>query len=165
MWLERAQKATTLLEKLAYLSQVHYLDPRNPLGQRLTYEMIWYLLERDPYLEYKNENEALYVVSNGKDITLTVPKSRSVPETYPAKPADPLNLAFRWLGWAVIGLAPAGLGTLIFAPLAIFWALQAFLRRSLEPADQVRLALILVIGGILLVMALILNFLLVLHIV
>jgi hypothetical protein len=163
MWLNRALKASSLPEKLACLNRVHYLDPYHPLGRRLTYNMIWHLLEKEPYLEYKDENNTLYMVSNGNDIAFTVPKDRNVPETYPAKEADPINSAFRWLGWAILGLTPAGLGTLIFAPLAVLRVLQAFLMYPLDQADQTRAALILVVAGILLIIALILNFLLIVH--
>jgi len=163
MWLKRALKAGSLAEGLACLNRLNYLDPRNPAGRRLTYKMLRRLLEREPYLEYKDENEALYVVSNGGNIALTVPKDRSVPERYPLNVANPIQPAFRWLGWAVLGLAPAGLGTLIFAPLAVLQVLQAFLRYRLDHADQIRAVLILIIASILLMISFILTFLLIIH--
>ena len=163
IWLNRVLKATSLPEKLAYLSRVHNLAPYHSAGRRLTYTVIWQFLEKEPYLEYKAENNTLYMVSNGNDIAFTVPKDRNVPETYPAEEVAPLHSAFRWLGWAILGLAPAGLGALIFAPLAVLCVLQAFLTYRLDQADQIRAALILVIAGILLIMGLILNFLLIIH--
>ncbi len=62
---------------------------------------------------------------------LTIPKNRSIPKPFVDKPPQPLTPAFRLLAWAFVGLAPAGLGTLVLAPGRVLWALAMLLTRPL----------------------------------
>jgi len=49
------------------------------------------------------------------------------------------------LALAFLGLAPAGLGTLVLAPLAVLWALAMLTTRSLSRSDTIR---VIVVWGI-----------------
>ncbi len=72
-------------------------------------------------LIYQRENDQVYVLSDGSETHLVVPKNRTMPASFFYSQARPLTPAFRLLGLAVLGLAPAGLGTLLLAPLAVLW--------------------------------------------
>lgn len=159
----KADQADPLPETSISPQQVHFLDPDHPFGQPMTDQMVWRLLAQDPYLEYKCENDQVYVISNGSDLSLIVPKDRSAPEPYPVRRPDDFAPAFRLLGWAFLGLSLAGLGTLLFAPLAVLQALQVYLKQPLSRADQTRLMVVLVIAAGLLGIAFNLNLLLLRH--
>ena len=159
----RNQKTNLAGENSAKPKAAYLFNPYQPLGQHLTNQTIWQLFEQNPYLEYKVENDQVYVVSDGADLSFIVPKERNIPEQYPLKKGDRLASAFRLLGWAFLGLAPAGLGTLIFAPLAVWRALPVYLHQPSTQADRVRSVIVLGIAGGLLGIAFILNYLLLLH--
>jgi hypothetical protein len=95
------------------------------------------LLEKDPFLVYLDQSDHLYNVHNGVNMMLSVPKDRAVPEPYPAPRPQPLKTGTRWLWLAVFGLLAAGIGTLIFAPLAAVSALQVDYK-SLSYSDRMR---------------------------
>lgn len=162
-WLVRAKNAAALSEVLTCLSRVHVLDPKNPLGRQLTYQALGRLLKQEPFLAYKDENDQLYLIRNGQDLSLTVPKDRAIPEPYPLSTPKPLTMAFYLLGWATLGLALAGLGALIFAPLAALWAMQVYLSGRLNPGDGVRISIIFLLAGALLILAFLLVFLFFIH--
>jgi hypothetical protein len=151
------------MPKTKALKGAYYFDPDHPLGQSLSYERAWNLLKQNPWLEYKVENDQVYVLSNGAELSLIVPKDRDLPEHYPSKGASLVKPAFRWLGLALLGLPPAGLGTLVFAPLAVWHVWQISRRAPLDQADRVRVAVILIVAAGLLGLALALNYLLFLH--
>ena len=102
---------------------------------------------------YLGEDDQFYTLSDGSDLTLVVPKNRSVPETYARRPRQPLFPAFHFLIMAFFGLAPAGLGAIIFAPLAAFWAILVFITQPLSRADRFRVLVVLVISAVLLGLA------------
>jgi hypothetical protein len=142
-----------------WLSRAYSFDERSPFGKSLTPSGVWRLLEQDPSLEYKVENERVYVLSNGADLSLIVPKYRNIPEPYPGEMPGPLRLAFRLLVWAFLGLAPAGLGTLILAPLAAARAMRLYFEQPLSRANRVRVAIVLALAGGLLAVAVVLSYL------
>lgn len=143
----------------AWLSRAYSFDERSPFGKSLTPSGIWRLLEQDPTLEYKVENERVYVLSNGADLSLIVPKQRNMPESYLAEMPDPLRLAFRLILWAFLGLAPAGLGALALAPLAAACAAQLYFKPPLSQANRVRVAIVLALAAALLAVAVVLSYL------
>jgi hypothetical protein len=148
--------------QIAY-HQAYFFSPNQPLGQPLNRYTTWGLLRQDPQLEYQVENDRVYVVSTGADISLIVPKDWNTPESYLPSASAPLASAFRYLGLAFLGLSLAGLGTLVFAPLAIGLALRIYTTRRLERADRIRVGIVLALAGALLGVALALNFLLLRH--
>jgi hypothetical protein len=94
------------------------------------------------YLRYRRENDQVYVLSDGSETHLVVPKNRTMPDSFFHSQAQPLTPAFRLLGLAVLGLAPAGLGTLILAPLAMLWTIVVFFKQPLVRADRIRAAIV-----------------------
>jgi len=143
--------------------EAYYFDPDHPFGQSLSYERAWNLLKQNPWLEYEVENDQVYVLSSGAELSLIVPKDRDLPERYLAEGASLVKPAFRWLGLALLGLPPAGLGTLVFVLLAVWHVWQVSKRSTLDQADRVRAAVILTVAAGLLSLALALNYLLFLH--
>jgi hypothetical protein len=104
-------------------------------------------------LRYESEEESVYLVSDGSGAKLVVPKNRSVPKPFVDKPQHPLTPAFRLLVAALVGLAPAGLGTIVLAPLAVLWSLAVLLTRPLEPADRKRVVVVCIMAALLLALA------------
>ena len=98
------------------------------------------LLEPDRALSlrYEGENDQLFFVSSADGARRTVPKNRNVPALFLDQRPQPLAPAFRLLLAAFVGLAPAGLGTLVLAPLAALWALAMLFTRPLTRYDRIR---------------------------
>ena len=109
--------------------------------------------KRVSYLRYETEDDQVYVLSDGSAALLTVPKNRDTPEPSLGQQSQPLAPAFRLLGLAFLGLAPAGLGTLVLAPLAALWAIALLLTRPLSRADRIRVLIVLGIAAALLGLA------------
>ena len=145
------------------LKQAYLFDVKNPSGQFLADKTIWSLLKQNPYLEYGAENEQVYVISDGAEFSLVIPKDRNSPEAYRARKGRPLDKAFVLLGWAFLGWALAGLGTLIFAPLAIIQALRTYQSGPVSRVDHIRVAIVIVMAVLLLIGALNLTYLFYLH--
>jgi hypothetical protein len=104
-------------------------------------------------LRYGSEDDRAYVVSDGAATNFVLPKNRAVPKPFVDKPPQPLTPAFRLLVAAFVGLAPAGLGTIVLAPLAVLWSLAVLLTRPLNPADRKRVVVVCAIAAVLLALA------------
>jgi hypothetical protein len=129
-WLLRASLADSLEEKLQCINRMHELGADRHDRYNVAFYALKELLERDPFLAYVEETDGLYRVHNAERTVLVVPKRRSVTTSHLDRGADGLSSARRWLMLAVFGLMFAGIGTLIFAPLAAWAAFGA--RRSLH---------------------------------
>lgn len=106
-----------------------------------------------PGLRYEGEDDQSYIVSRTDGTRLTIPKNRSVPQPFVDKPPQPLTPAFRLLVAAFLGLAPAGLGTIVLAPLAVLWALAVLITRPLNQADRKRVVAVCAIAAVMLALA------------
>src|SRR5512136_2457369 len=73
---------------------------------------------RSLILNYEGEDDHSFFVSGLKAARLSLPKNRNVPKAFYDQSPQPLALSNKLLAWAFVGLAPAGLGTIILAPLA-----------------------------------------------
>jgi len=89
-------------------------------------------------LTYSREDLHSYFIVDRDGSTVRVPKNRAVD----ARVSHPLSAAFRILAAAFLGLAPAGLGTLLLAPLAVLLTVPVLLRRPADRADRVRIAVV-----------------------
>ncbi len=152
-WLIRAWTTRSLDETLACLSRVIALDPQHPVAQQGLYQSLQRLLQQDGFLAYVGENDAAYYIRTSSGLLLTVPKERRAVEPYPPSKPSPLRGAYRWLALAMVGLPLAGVGALLFAPLAMTEA--ARVRKQVQdPADRIRawavmgLSLILFLGSL-----------------
>jgi hypothetical protein len=110
-------------------------------------------LDRSLILRYEGEDDQSYIVSRTNGARLTIPKNRSVPKPFVDKPPQPLSPAFRLLVAAFIGLAPAGLGTIVLAPLAVLWSLAMVFTRPLNRSDRKRVVAVCAIAVVLLALA------------
>jgi hypothetical protein len=125
-WLLRATLAPTLDERLLCVNRLNELAP----GYRDRYNVAFFalkeLLDKNPYLAYLEETDDLYRVAS-TDHVLSIPKQRALVEAYPPEKssAGPLTSAYRWLNIAMIGLLLAGMGAVIFAPLAALAVIRA----------------------------------------
>jgi len=93
-------------------------------------------------LKYKGEDHRAYFLVDRQESDVIVLKNRRALHAPRAASSNPLGPAFQLLAVAFIGLAPAGLGTLIFAPLALGWTVAAALRRPPDRADRIRIAVV-----------------------
>ncbi len=109
--------------------------------------------DRTLILRYKSEDDGSFQVSRPDGVRLYVPKNRSVPQPFPDLPTRPLTPVFHLLALAFVGLAPAGLGAVVLAPLAMVWALVLLFTRHLSPGDKKRVIVICGIAIFLLVLA------------
>jgi len=167
-WLMRAETAPSIEEAVACLNQANALLPSDAELSQKTHQMIQKLIKQDPFVLYLDETDNLYHVRSGERLTLSVPKDRSVPEPYPALRPVLLQHAYRWLWMAFLGLALAGLGALVFAPLAAISAVALNLihpsRHSFR-AYRIQSLLVLILSGSLWLCGLLLFVILLVHII
>jgi hypothetical protein len=161
-WLWFASTAETTEEVITGLSQAARLNAENETTRQALYQAMRELLERDAFLAYEGENERVYHVRTAADFTFAHPKDRSAIEPYPPAEQPPAQRALGWLGLALLGLLPAGLGSLIFAPLAMLAALR-LLRQPLAPSDRVRAQIVFGSAVVLWLAAVVLAALILMH--
>jgi hypothetical protein len=153
-----------LEESVTTLNQVLELDPEDVVARQDLYETMQQLLQKDAFLAYQGETDVFYKVRTLSEFQFIHPKDRAIAEQFPPQDLPPARASIHWLGWAVVGLIPAGLGTLILAPLAVNSAIK-LLKTNAEIIDRRRAWV--VIGGaiVLWLIALIFIFIFVLHLV
>ncbi len=163
-WFLRATLAPSLEERLICVNCLNELRPDHQDRHHVAFFAVKELLDKDPFLAYLEETEALYRVINKNHMVLTVPKKRARDNTAPAARPGPLRAAYRLLMLATFGLLLAGIGTLIFAPLAALAALgtgSALRSRS----ERVSAMLILILSILLFLIGAIFGTLFVLHLI
>lgn len=104
-------------------------------------------------LKYEGENDLAFLVSDCNRAQWSVPKNRNVPQPLFDRSAQPLKPVFRLLALAFLGLAPAGLGTLVLAPLAALWALALAVSRPLSRENTIRVVVVWALAAVLLAIA------------
>lgn len=162
-WRLRAELAPSAEERLMSLTQVQTLDKKDPTAELESYQLLRDLLAQDPYLEYVGETDQQYRVRDRSGEMLLVPKNRRITETFPADRPLALRRANRFFRWAILGSLFAGLGAVVFAPLAAIMAYTA-LRTPLNVKDHKRALIIMSLSTGLLMLALPFVFLLFIHI-
>jgi hypothetical protein len=80
------------------------------------------LLQQDAYLAYRGETARSYRLSTAAGFEFLHPKDRAPVEPFPPSVPSPAGRAFTWLAWSLLGLIPAGLGTLVCAHIALLIA-------------------------------------------
>lgn len=120
----------TLEESVRALTQELELHPQNAAARHALYETMQQMLRKDAFLAYQNETNEHYTVSTIADFQFVHPKDRAMPELFPRLQQAPSQNAINWLGWSLIGLIPAGLGTLVCAPVAMFAAIKLLLQKN-----------------------------------
>jgi hypothetical protein len=162
-WLLRATLAPSLDERLICVNRLNELAPGYQDRYNVAFFALKETLDRDPYLAYLEETDELYRVINA-DHVLSIAKKRARVDSYPPeKPASgPLASAYRWLTVAIIGLLLAGIGAVVFAPLAAFAAIRAH-QSTQSHAQQVSSTIVLMFAFGLFIVGVLFSLLLLLH--
>ncbi len=120
------------------------------------------LLKNDSYLAYLSEDEQSYQVRGRDGNIITIAKDRSPDGVIPTQKSKTVREAFLWLTMALIGLSFSGLGSILFAPVAILKTMQQSRRPTGQP-DQVRRRVVQAAAILLLIPAVLLVYLFWLH--
>jgi hypothetical protein len=163
-WLLRATLAPSLEERIACVNRLNELAPGYQDKYNLAFYALKELLDQDPFLRYLEETDELYRVINAERLVLSIPKKRAPansPSPDQASPG-PLRGAYRWLVMAILGLMLAGIGTVIFAPLAAVAALRA--QDSIKShSDRISSTVVLIMAFGLFVIGVLFSILFILH--
>ena len=162
-WLLRATLAPSLEERIICVNRLNELAP----GYQDRYNVAFYalkeLLDRNPYLAYLEETDELYRVAS-TDHVINISKKRAPVDPYPPEESTsrPLRAAYRWLNMAIMGLLLAGIGAVLFAPLAALAAIRA--QPSIQShSEQVSSTIVLVLAFVLFIVGVLFSLLLILH--
>jgi len=162
-WLLRATLAPTLDERLLCVNRLNELAPGYQDRYNIAFFALKELLDKNPYLAYLEETDNLYRVAS-TDHVLTIPKKRAPVESYPPEkpPSGPLASAYRWLNVAIVGLLLAGIGAVIFAPLAALAAVRAH-QSGQSHSEQVSSTVVLIAAFGLFIVGVLFSLLFILH--
>jgi disulfide bond formation protein DsbB len=154
-----------ILEKsVTALTQELEQNPQDAAARQALYETMQQMLRKDAFLAYQNETNDHYTVSTIADFQFVHPKDRAIPDIFPRREQAPSQKAINWLGWSLVGLIPAGLGTLVCTPLAIFAAIKVLLQKN-SVSDRRRAWVVLGSVIVLWLIALVFLIILILHLV
>src|SRR5512141_702092 len=163
-WFLRATLAPSLEERLFCVNCLSELCPDCQDKHHVAFGAVKELLDRDPFLAYLEETEALYRVINKNNQVLVIPKKRAATNPTEVERTGPLKAAYSLLMIAVFGLLLAGVGTLVFAPLTILAALQA--GPSLRShSERVSFVVVLMLASLLFLLGLFFAYLFALHLI
>ena len=137
--LREARTAQDPDRALQYLERAVALVPDDPRVQSTVQLSLFDKLSSDAFLAYLAETDRRYVIAFRDARTFTVPKARNQPEQYPPTKRTEAERAMRMMWLLLLGLIPAGLGTIILSPVAIRHGIRALQRESQDP-QQHRLA-------------------------
>lgn len=126
-WLYCATLAPSQEERVYCVNHLNELAPSYQDRHNIAFFAFKELFDEKPYLAYLAETDELYRVINIDRVVLSIPKKRARFAPYPPEQptASPLRLAYRWLILSMVGLLVAGIGTVIFAPMAAVAAIRA----------------------------------------
>ncbi len=150
-WLLCAETAPSIEQAVVCLNRANALRPLDPQAKQATYLLVRKLLGQDPFISYIDETEEVYTVRSGEQISVLVPKDRSVPAAYPTRRPAQLQNAYRWLRAAFLGLPLAGSGAILFAPLAAAAAIGLYFKAASKTNRIYSLVIIILSGGLWLV--------------
>ncbi len=161
-WSRHATLAPSFEEKLICMNTLNELSPDHQDRRQVAFSTVEELLNRDPFLAYLEETEALYRVIHKNNMVVVIPKRRTaVNPTLPER-TGPLKPAYRLLAMAILGLLLSGVGTLVFAPLAMLAALRAGPALQSQ-AERVSSRVVLILAGLLFALGLGFAYLFALH--
>ncbi len=161
-WLLRATLAPSLEERIVCVNHLNELGVDHQDRHNVAFFALKELLDRDPFLAYLEETDDLYRVINGDHMVISILKKRS-PITSPSQErSNPLASAHRWLMLAIIGLTLAGVGTLLFAPLAALAAIPTGLSPR-SRSERISSTIVFILAIALFLIGVVFSFLFVLH--
>jgi hypothetical protein len=160
-WLLRATLAGSLEERIICVNRLNELAPNFQDRHNVAFFALKEVLAQDPFLAYLEETGEFYRAING-DHVLNIPKKRAPIDPFPPeKPhSSPLKAAYRLLTVAILGLLLAGIGTVVFAPLAAVAAIRAPTRSR---AEQIGSLIVFIVSLLLFLLGLFFSILFVLH--
>jgi hypothetical protein len=161
-WYLRGSLAGGLEERVLCMNRLNELVPEHRDQHSLAFFALKDFLERDPFLAYRGETPQLYRVANADGMILNIPKRRTETIPFPDRPPSRLTAAYNWLIFAVLGLTLAGLGTLVFAPLAVWAALEVKQNNS-SHAEHVGVAVVILVSTLLFFLGLFFVYLFIMH--
>jgi hypothetical protein len=163
-WLRRATLAPSLEERVMCVNRLNELAPGHQDRYDVAFFALKELVDQKPFLAYLEETDELYRVLNADRVVLSIPKKRVPVAPYPPeKPtASPLRQAYRWLILSIAGLLLAGIGTVLFAPLAALAALRAQQSLATRP-ERVSSMVVLIASFVLFMIGFIFGILFILH--
>lgn len=163
-WLLRATLAPSLNERIICVNRLNELAPNYQDRYNVAFFALKELLDKDPFLAYLEETDDLYRVINTERVVLSIPKKRAPVNPYPPEESNPgpLRSAYRWLALSIAGLLFAGVGTVIFAPIAALAALRAH-RAVGSSSEQVRSTVVLILSFGLFIVGFLFSILFILH--
>jgi len=161
-WLLRISLSPSFEERLLCVNRLNELAPDHHDRYNIGYFTLKELLDKDPYLAYLEETEELYRVMNGNHMVVSIRKKRVADNTFLPERSSQLKAANRWLMMAILGLMLAGIGTLIFTPLAALNAIQAG-QSAQSHSDQINSTIVLIVAILLFIVGTIFSLLFVLH--
>jgi len=161
-WLLRVALSPSFEERLLCVNRLNELAPDHHDRYNLGYFTLKELLDKNPFLAYLEETETLYRVMNGDHMVVSIRKKRAASNPSMLEPPSPLKPANRWLIMAILGLMFAGLGTLIFAPLAALTAIQIG-QAPLTRSDQINSVIVLILAVALFLVGIIFSLLFIVH--
>lgn len=156
--------ANSLEESVTALNQELVLNPENAAARQALYEIMQQMLRKDAFLAYQNETNDHYTIRTFSKFQFNHPKDRAMPEIFPRLEQTPAQKTTNWLGWSLFGLIPAGLGTLVCAPLAMLAAIKLLLQNG-SLGDHRRAWVVLGSAAVLWLIALVFLMILMLHLV
>lgn len=161
-WYLRGSLAGGLEERVLCMNRLNELVPDHRDLHSLTFFALKDFLDRDPFLAYRGETPKLYQATTAEGLTLSIPKRRAETIPFPDRPPSRLTAAYNWLIFSGLGLLLAGLGTLVFAPLATMAALGVR-RANPSHAERVGAAVVILIATLLFFAGLFFAYLFVIH--
>jgi hypothetical protein len=163
-WLLRATLAPSVEERITSVNRLNELAPGYQDKYNLAFYALKELLDKAPFLRYLEETDELYRVINAEHMVLSIPKKRApvnAPLPDQSEPV-PLKVAYRWLTMAIMGLLLAGIGTVIFAPLAALAAVRAH-EAVPSHAERVKSTVVLIVASVLFMIGVLFSILFILH--
>lgn len=136
-WYLRSQSAPSHEERLMCLSRAYALDTKRPESKVELRTAVQELLKKEPFLAYVYETQELYQVRSGRDMLINIPKNRTFETPYLKRKPGPVQPAYRWLYFALLGLLLGGVGAVLLAPITVFQVLRVQ-SMALPRSDRVR---------------------------
>jgi len=159
-----ANISETLEESVTELNVELELNPENAAARQALYETMQKMLRKDAFLAYLSETKDYYTIRTFAEFQFVHPKDRAMPDIFPRLEQAPAQKAIHWLVWSLVGLIPAGLGTLVCAPLAILAAIKLLLQKN-SLTERRRAWVVLSGAAVLLLIAMLFLTILILHLV
>ena len=163
-WLRRVEAAQSVEEAIACLDQVSDLLPANPEIAAKIFMLSNKLVTLDPFIAYDHETDEMYYVRNSSSQAFKVPKYHPTQASALSDYPGLLRSAHRWLWVALAGLLFAGVGAVLFAPLAALSAIRLNFK-PVSKAVRTQSVIFLIISSFLWLLGLLLAVVFLVHVI